>query len=220
MVLKLRAWHRAPSASTSCWAPGRPWITDRRRAALVPDRSYRAVGLGSGYGQAQERSAWSASFPAPHLPHLTSPTRNCCHKVHPTPSPSPRAPRAPRRPGTVRPARSSEGLDSRWPRTLQLSCRRPGGGGEARERLRGLLHGDTVPVPGGNRTLASGNSLAGSRLLQSLWGPLPELREEKTDRRGGHRGEVLVEVQHQGRPQVASGRAVHGTTPCPEMGAP
>lgn len=73
VVLKLRAWHRVPSASTSCRAPGRPWITDRRRAALVPDRSYRAVGLGSGYRQAQERSAWSASFPAPHLPHLRSP---------------------------------------------------------------------------------------------------------------------------------------------------
>lgn len=40
VVLKLRAWHRPPSASTSCWAPGRSWTTDRRSAALVPDRSY------------------------------------------------------------------------------------------------------------------------------------------------------------------------------------
>lgn len=40
VVLKLRAWHRPPSTSTSCWAPGRPSITDRRRAALVLDRSY------------------------------------------------------------------------------------------------------------------------------------------------------------------------------------
>lgn len=40
VVSKPRAWHKPPSASTSCWAPGRPWVTARRRVALAPDRSY------------------------------------------------------------------------------------------------------------------------------------------------------------------------------------
>lgn len=40
VILKPRVWHRPPSASTSRWAPGRSWITARKRAALSLDRSY------------------------------------------------------------------------------------------------------------------------------------------------------------------------------------
>lgn len=38
--LEAQGLAQVPSASTSGWAPGRSWVTARRRAALAPDRSH------------------------------------------------------------------------------------------------------------------------------------------------------------------------------------
>lgn len=116
-----------------------------------------------------------SSSPPPRSHCAAIPFRTAAMWLDPRPAPSPRAPRAPLSLGTVPPARNSEALGSRQPlRTLQLSWRRPRGGGLFRQTLCEVqLWG----APGSR-----------AQLGQALWDPLPEWREEETGKKGKARG--------------------------------